>query len=116
MAKTENQARKLNMSPKFKRRLLGYRRRDVDARVARMQAELARRTEDLEFEVGRLTEELSVATTADEDLALRATRRAVEAILTDAKGRAAAMTVEPDPVIDLREPAPAARDSEPVAS
>ena len=80
--------KKKTKSEKIRRRLLGYRRRDVDARIAGMQAELTRRTEDLESEVGRLTEQLAAATTADEDLAFRATRRAVEAILHEANTEA----------------------------
>lgn len=68
----------------FKRRLLGYRRKEVDAGIALIEAELARRTEGLELEVGRLTEELAIATTANKDLACRATRRAVETILSAA--------------------------------
>jgi cell division septum initiation protein DivIVA len=73
----------------FKRRLLGYRRKEVDAGIAFIEAELARRTEGLELEVGRLTEELAVATAANEDLAFRATRRAVETILREAATEAA---------------------------
>jgi len=89
---------------RFKRRLLGYRRADVDDRVARLTADATRRIEDLEFEVRRLTEELSVAAGADEDLALRATRRAVDGILADARAKADALSTAPDTVIDLRDP------------
>ena len=78
----------------FKRRLLGYRRKEVDAEIAFMEAELARRTEGLELEVARLTEELTIATTANEDLALRATRRAVETILNAAATEAARLPDE----------------------
>ncbi len=108
-------AKTATTSLNFKRRLLGYRRRDVDARVASLQAEHATLTADLESEIERLAEELAVATNADEDLALRATRRAVEHILTDAKLQAA-MAGEAVPVIDLREPALAAGGSDSVAS
>ena len=78
-----------NKSAKIRRRFLGYRRSDVDARIAAMHAELTQRTEGLEFEVNRLTEQLAVATTADEDLAFRATRRAVQTILAEANTEAA---------------------------
>jgi hypothetical protein len=102
-------------APKFKRRLLGYRRGDVDDRLASLQAEHAKHTADLEFEVGRLAEELSATTDADGDLALRATRRAVETILTDAKNRAEAM-IGQSSVVDLRASAPAAGADESVVA
>ena len=86
---------KKKKSEKIRRRLLGYRRRDVDARIAGMHAELTRRTEDLESEVGRLTEQLAAATTADEDLAFRATRRAVAAILDEANTEAVGVLGRP---------------------
>lgn len=101
--------------PRLKRRLFGYKRSEVDGRIADLQAQMARQTDNLEFEVGRLTEELIVATTADDDLALRATRRAVETILTGARAEAAALIAKADVVIDLRDTASAASDGEPVA-
>lgn len=85
--------------PRFKRRLLGYRRRDVDGRIASLEADFTRRTADIENEIGRLSAELAAATAVDRDLALQATRRAVGTILTDARAQAATMLVEATTVI-----------------
>ncbi len=96
----KKKAEKTAAPTKLRRRLFGYRRGDVDARVAALSAAFTRQIQELEFEVGRLTEELSVATHANEDLALRATRRAVETILAEARAEAAAIVANAAPVID----------------
>jgi signal peptidase len=88
-----------NKTPRFKRRLLGYRRREVDTQIANLKADFTRNSADLENEIGRLSAELATATAVDLDLALQATRRTVGTILTDARAQAATMLVEATTVI-----------------
>lgn len=89
---------KKNKTPRFKRQLLGYRSRDVANQIAGLEADFTRRSADLENEIGRLSTNLA-AITADQDLALQATRRAVGTILTEARAQGATMLVESPAVI-----------------
>ena len=91
--------RNKNKTPRFTRQLLGYRSGDVANQIACLEADFTRRNADLENEIGRLSVELA-AITADQDLALEATRQAVGTILTHARAHAATMLVEPPAAIE----------------
>ncbi|MGZ0218393.1 MAG: hypothetical protein ACKVIY_05145 [Acidimicrobiales bacterium] len=106
-----------NKTPRFKLRLLGYCRLEVDGRIASLDADFTRRTADIENEIGRLSAELATATAVDQDLALEATRRNVGTILTEARAQAATMLVEAttviaEPTISLDPRPPQSRDPE----